>query len=320
MKHKLLPIAVCLFLAQTAGFSQSTINTATVHPAKAVKQSALLQASANHIQRQAQNIILPTAKTILNASPVSVTMAQQVAMNFYGQNSLHQASSATLAYTEKDNAGNPVYYVFNMNGSEGFVIVSAYKQLQPIIGYSNEGKPYVVPQEGSNFGFWMQKRKTEIIADMNIKNIAADAEIKDEWTSYINNKVPQSTQRSSRKATSTTFPSSTAYLVQSTWDQSPSPYNTYCPGGSVTGCVATAMAQIMRYWQYPASGQSSSSYNDATSAGYSQNYGTLSANYAHTYNWSKMTLTNPASKDTDLARLMSDCGISVDMDYSPSGS
>jgi PKD repeat protein len=78
--------------------------------------------------------------------------------------------------------------------------------------------------------------------------------------------------------------------------------------------VATAMSQIMRYWSYPAKGTGSSSYNSGAT------YGVLSANYNHPYRWANMPLTSPNSSDTDLARLMSDAGISVQMNYSPSGS
>ena len=158
----------------------------------------------------------------------------------------------------------------------------------------------------------MNKRSTEITTIRTMKLIATK-DITDEWTAYTNNTTYQSnTHTRTHKVLSSPFPSPTAYLVQSTVDQ-PAPYNDDCPGGSVTGCVATAMSQIMRYWSYPAHGTGSSSY----SAG---SYGTLTANYNHPYRWSNIPLSSPSSADTDLARLLSDAGISVDMSYSPSGS
>ncbi|HKC67765.1 MAG TPA: C10 family peptidase, partial [Bacteroidia bacterium] len=112
-------------------------------------------------------------------------------------------------------------------------------------------------------------------------------------------------------------------LVKTTWDQSPY-YNAMCPGTgnnkAVTGCVATAMAQIMRFWNYPAHGTGSSSYCDCTSGGFSVQNGTLTANYgATTYSWTAMPL-NVTSTNNAVATLMYQCGVSVDMDYSPSGS
>jgi len=249
---------------------------------------------------------------ILCASPVDMKTAQKVAQNFFGGVSSATVSSISLAYTETDGSGNAVYYVFNINGTGGFVIVSADDILHPIIGYSTEKRAYAIPVKGSNINYWMQKRKAEIIQNVTNK-VSATIDITNEWTSYINN-VPVT--RSTKRVTSSAFPSSTVYLVQSTWDQE-SPYWDDCPGPdtnrSVTGCVATAMNQIMRFWQYPATGQSSSSYN-------AYGYGILSAKYNHAYPWSSMPLVAPSTTDTALARSMSDAGISVEMGYSPTGS
>ena len=80
------------------------------------------------------------------------------------------------------------------------------------------------------------------------------------------------------------------------------------------------MAQIMRYWNYPAQGTGSSSYCDCKAQGFTNNYGTLSANYGvTTYNWANMPL-NLTTHNTDVATLNYHCGISVDMDYDPAGS
>ena len=77
----------------------------------------------------------------------------------------------------------------------------------------------------------------------------------------------------------------------------------------VTGCPATAMAQIMKYWNYPTQGAGIHSYNHPT-------YGTLSANFgATTYNWSGMP-NNVTSNNNAVATLMYHCGVAVDMQYS----
>jgi len=97
--------------------------------------------------------------------------------------------------------------------------------------------------------------------------------------------------------------------MTTTWSQSPY-YNALCPGGSVSGCVATAMAQIMKYWNYPAQGSGFHSYNHP-------NYGTLSANFGGTtYQWSSMP-NSVNSSNNAVATLMYHCGVSVDMNYSP---
>lgn len=258
-----------------------------------------------------------------NAGVVPTNVAQKVATNFYEQSSPKSASVLTLAHTESDVAGNALYYVYNVNQADGWVIVSAEDAARPIIGYCDHGQ-YVTPAPHTNIDFWMNYRKNELAyIRTNAKQIVPEVAI--EW-----NKYTTAANKSLKKPSS-----AGTYLCQSTWDQqySPYPYNYFCPpttkgainGNSVTGCVATAMSQIMRYWSYPAKGTGSHSYCDCSSSGYSQNYGTLSANFAHTYNWSVMTLvpagTNKVTTaDSDIARLMSDCGTSVEMDYSPSGS
>jgi len=272
---------------------------------------------------------------VATAGVVSQSTAQQVATNYYTQTFGTNVSTITLGYSENDANGTVAYYVFNINDNGGFVIVSAEDAGHPIIGIGNTGK-YVAPTgTNNNLDFWMKKRNAEI-TEMRNNKVVADAEVNDEWTSYINNKVPTVNKKPIPHKATSTFPSNTAYLVQSTWDQqyAPYPYNYFCPPNtkgstastqSVTGCVATAMAQIMRFWSYPPKGTGSSSYCDCTSGGFTNNYGTLAANYAHTYNWSAMVL-QPSStsavntSDTDIARVMSDCGTSVQMDYSPNGS
>jgi hypothetical protein len=109
-------------------------------------------------------------------------------------------------------------------------------------------------------------------------------------------------------------------LLTTTWDQG-DPYNQYCPlwytgERTVTGCVATAAAQIMKYWNYPASGQGSTSYtwnNGSTDQ-------TLSRDFSlSTYQWGLMKNNHtsgdtPAEKDA-VARLMVDIGYAFHMNY-----
>lgn len=104
-------------------------------------------------------------------------------------------------------------------------------------------------------------------------------------------------------------------LVPTQWSQL-SPYNQLCPAGCPTGCVATAAAQLMRYWSYPAFGKGSHSY---TSDG---GYGVLAADFAHTlYDWDNMppqlTASSSAAERTAVATLMYHVGVSVQMGYNP---
>ena len=109
-------------------------------------------------------------------------------------------------------------------------------------------------------------------------------------------------------------------LLSTTWDQG-NPYNMNTPlwytgERTVTGCAATAMAQILRYWNYPPAGQSSTSYN-WNNGSVNQ---TLSADFSSsTYNWSAMTNSygggSTADQKAAVAKLMSDVGIAFHMIY-----
>ena len=140
---------------------------------------------------------------------------------------------------------------------------------------------------------------TEQLTEIQQKNLASTPEITGAWQTY-------STGHFSKGLVTTLGP-----LVKTHWDQGDF-YNDSCPGGSVTGCVATMMAQLMKYWAFPTHGQGSHSYTS--------NYGLLSVNFANaTYKWSAMPY-EVTSPNAEVAKLMYHCGVSVDMNYSPYGS
>lgn len=284
--------------------------------------------------RKFTNLIVALTASIgaANATPVIQSVAQKVAVNYYSQNTAKTVLTSSLAYTQNDASGVPLYYIFNINDKDGWVIVTGEDASRPVLGYSTEGN-WVEPYKGTSIEFWMSYR-TKQLQYIRTNKISAAPEVTEEWSRYINNTKDT---KNYKKAMAAMGP-----LCQSTWDQqySPYPYNYFCPphtttitdaygnnynGQSVTGCVATTMSQVMRYWSYPTKGTGSHSYCDCTSNGNSNNWGTLSANFAHTYNWSAMTLSPTTTStvttaDTDIARLMSDCGISVEMDYGQQGS
>ncbi len=235
----------------------------------------------------------------LHAKPVDESTARLAAINFY--RSVAGASpSATLAFVElatlnSETPQEPValYYVFDM-GSDGFVIISADDNLLPVIGYSKER---VFPKESlpPHIAKWFEQYKAEIRYVLE-NDIAATDEIRSRWETLLSGET---------QATDALLEVNP--LLTTRWDQAPY-YNAYCPGGAVTGCVATAMAQIMKYWNYPQQGTGYHSYNE-------DDYGTLSANFgATTYNWSAMP-NAVFSPNNAVATLMYHCGVSVDMNY-----
>ncbi len=125
----------------------------------------------------------------------------------------------------------------------------------------------------------------------------------------------------------TRFKSNIDPLLKTTWNQY-APYNNLCPTHSngenyPTGCVATAISQIMKYHSYPTNGIGSHQYAFVPASGDGR---IISADFgATTYGWSKM-LDNyvegnyTEEEANEVATVMLHCGVSVDMQYTPTGS
>ena len=201
----------------------------------------------------------------------------------------------------------PLYHVFTMNGNGGFVIVSGDDVAKPVLGYSDEG---TFDETNPNLAYWMETLAQEI-AEAIEKDVPPDAEVKARW---------EALQRDYRISPQT----SGDYvdpLVKTKWNQS-APYNDLCPDISgtrtVSGCVATAMAQIMKYHRHPAT-------QTVTIPGYTTRTHKISVPAIPaptTYGWSDMTdtYTLPAAgvSASAVATLMYHCGVSVEMDYQTS--
>lgn len=246
------------------------------------------------------------------AKQVDENTAKQVGQNFLttrtNSQSLSSGTTLNLVYSVKSKANSSIasmqaityFYVFN-SGTNGFVMVSGDDIVTPILGYSDEGAfdPNNIPPNAAK---WFEGYKNQI--RFAIENeMQATNEISTEWQ----NLKDANASSSSARAASSVNP-----LIQTKWNQLPY-YNALCPGGSVTGCVATAMAQVMKFWNYPANGSGFYSYNHST-------YGTLSANFGSTtYQWSSMP-NIVSSSNNAVATLMYHCGVSVDMNYSPQSS
>ena len=257
-----------------------------------------------------KNILLVTALllgiTAMQAKPVDVAKAQRLGQNYINhkaQLAKNAAHSLDLAYTFRADNGTATSYVFNFDG--GFVVVSADDTYHPILGYSDHG-PFDYNNAPDGLLFMLGELNREI-AQCVAENISMTSDVARQWENLENFGC-----LSSEKNIALVGP-----LVQSKWDQM-APYNMYTPNGYPTGYVATAMAQLMRYWEWPVRGTGSHSY---------QWHGqTLSANFGETtYDWANMLYNYGIGTVTQqnkeaVAVLMSHCGISVDMSYASDGS
>ncbi len=265
-------------------------------------------------------IILLFLVTNSFAGLVEINKAKIVAVNFYKERALKidNFSSESIKITKEtivtDKNNLAVYYIFTIGNEKGYILVSAESNVTPVLAYSFEVDfPYNKDIPALN---WITNSYKNEIENARVNNIIASPEIAVLWATYSN----------SNKSTSSVN-QVLPILGTINWDQS-CYYNALCPANTdqaycnhnPTGCVATAMAQIIKYNAYPTTGSGSYSYNHLTANGYSNNYGTLSANFAATtYNYSAMpNVVNSANNS--VATLMSHCGIAVGMSYDANGS
>ncbi len=237
-----------------------------------------------------------------HADWVSESMAKIVGRNFIASVGFPGAdtSSITLEYKiQFGNTGVASLYIFNV-GKSGFVVVSGNDVVQPILGFSDrntfDGKNHS-PATGNWLGGYA--RQIEYAFE---SNVAPTSAITNEWNEL------KTSERAFRNKTTGVAP-----LIATHWDQGKN-YNVLCPydvlqkTNVVTGCVATAMAQIMKYWNWPRSGCGSHQYTDALYGNHYLNFGAVK------FEWNKMD-TLPYSPDTAVAQLMYCAGVGVDMQY-----
>lgn len=254
--------------------------------------------------------------TGLYAGNVSIHKARIVATNYINYlNSQHQAGinpdwNANSQPYVLIQEGNPVFYTFNTN--PGFIIISAEDAFTPVIGYSFEGS-FDLERASENYRSFIDAYVEQILY-IRHQGLTAEPDVAQEWQELSSDKLPSSwSDRDNRNV---------APLLSSTWDQG-SPYNMLCPedpagpgGHTWVGCVATAMAQIMYYWRYPATGEGSHCYMP-----WNYSYGTQCADFGNTeYAWDGMINSIDYSNALPNAELQYHCAVSVDMGFSPDGS
>mgnify|MGYP002854472591 CR=1 FL=1 len=245
-------------------------------------------------------IILSALVLPIWAQQIDETEARQRAEAFLEQRgkALHapalRKAAKSRGTTGGDADGAAVYYLFNVGSNEGFVIVSGDDRAAAILGYADSGS---ISEDDMPDGLrYMLDGYAEEVAALRDTDIGHD-------------------RRQPRRSASVR--TAIAPLVTTQWDQD-APYWNLCPaiGGTqcVTGCVATAMAQVMRYHQWPTA---------ATTAipGYTSRNGkhTLEALDATTFDWANMTATySTSATDTPadaVAKLMQYCGWALQMNY-----
>ncbi|MBQ9587696.1 MAG: C10 family peptidase [Bacteroidales bacterium] len=234
------------------------------------------------------------------AGPVDNKTAALAAKNFM---TLRTGSTCSASLTDLSSRWQFSHLYLFLPGNGGFVITAADDAARPILAYSLSGSfnPDAIPASLLPI---LEQYDSEIAAARRAK-----APADPEWEQLLAGKWPAGGPSGRKDG----LPDSVGPLVQTQWFQM-SPYNNLCPSGCMTGCVATAAAQLMRYWAFPAFGKGSHSYS--SDAG----YGVLTADFAHThYDWDNMparvTTASPEVQQNAVATLMYHVGVSVQMGY-----
>lgn len=229
-------------------------------------------------------LLLALGYSPLQAKRITQWQAQQQAYSFWGKQMPQKAKAKSRAATTASRSD--AYYVFN-NDAGGFVIIAGDDAVTPVLGYTSTGS-------------------------FDAENLPDG--LKDLLKSYERQiAVLGDSYQANQTATRAAF-TGEKLLKTAEWNQY-APFNKYTPNNYVTGCVATAGAIVMKHHGYPAKGTGSHSYT--------WNGKTLTANFEHDYDWANMPakydVTNDAAFD-GVARLMSDLGVAVEMQYAKSGS
>lgn len=253
--------------------------------------------------------LLPTLALLgltASAQCVDTDQAQVIAASFFqshrqGPARAQSTVAPVLAYTA-ETEGTPSFYVFNRSETaQGFVIINADSATDmPIIGYS-ETSSFDPDNLPDNFRWWLEQYEGNGVAKAPLR-------------------APQ--HRADQGP-----------LLRTQWAQE-EPFNSAIRDTKgdqylfVTGCTATSMAQIMKYYEYPTRGTGSNTYT----VHYTNGDLSFSANFgATTYDWASMLDVyekdfegNPKNYNTTqanaVAKLMFHAGVAEGVAYSSESS
>ena len=251
----------------------------------------------------------------LMAGPVDQQKAQKLGAKFLSTTAISERNAdIQLQLVSAALNRNAIdYYVFNVSNGEGFVIVAGDDRVKPILAYSTRGK-FDPNDLADGFQFTLDGFREEI-QYVREHNLSATPDITAEWR-----RVSETGSLNRDGSTRTVVEP----LCQTIWNQN-YPFNSQCPedpdgnGGHVyAGCVATAMAQVMKFHDWPDHGTGSHSYHP-------QGYAQQNANFGETeYHFELMPLALDSTSTEEeifyIAQFQHHCGIAVNMQYSPDGS
>lgn len=286
-------------------------------------------------------VILPLGQAVVSGAPTTALQAQQVVQGWLHVDSrpfsvLAEGQTILRVDTHLDEQGTPAYHIVNLY-PQGFVIVSADDNLEPIVGFAARGTFDPSPENplGALVSRDMPGRLQALHTMQRLQGIeAVENEEHGKWallTAAADHPSMESPGGSFGESFATLASISdirVAPLVASRWSQTSEGgqpcYNYFAPNAYPCGCVATAMSQLMRFHQFPTDPVGTGSFDiyvdsvkqtDSLRGGDGQ---------GGAYDWTSMVL-DPDGSTTDAQRqaigaLCHDAGLSVNMSYGPNGS
>lgn len=247
-------------------------------------------------------IIAFTVLSAVNAQPVSIQAALEKAQRFMPQKDFETQRSLKVR-GKSDRSPNAYYYVFNDKKNGGFVLVSGDERTEDIIGYSHTGF-FDTEDLPSNVSWWLN-------GYMQILESLPQQEAKGN-----EHEIARRSSANGENSKATIAP-----LLKTKWGQG-APFNDKCPlvneEPCLTGCVATAVAQVMKYYGLPTSSKATYKYRTLT------HRILMPALPATEFDWNNMLNEydeeSPYAAKETVATLMLYCGCVLSMDYTPEGS
>ncbi|MCJ7777185.1 MAG: C10 family peptidase [Sedimentisphaerales bacterium] len=268
------------------------------------------------------------------ARPATVKEAEKIVKGWLKSNSQPLGTpigwQIAAVETFTNETDEPIYYIVYLQPS-GFVIVSSDDLLEPIIGFSEDGIYDPSPQNplGALVTQDLKGRLAKVKADQNPQKEIGYLTLSDAQSKWYNliTVAEVSKDNISSLSLSKTSDIRVAPLIQSKWAQTDvcnkNCFNYYIPNYPC-GCVATAMAQLMRYHRHPTAGIGKHSFTFKID-GRPRRAETLGGDgLGGAYNWDNMVLIPDCTISNiqlqAIGALCYDAGISVEMEYTADGS
>ena len=246
-----------------------------------------------------------TSLAIMSATTLALLAApltpEQALRRVQGNSALKMPSksgtSMKLSFSMQTQKGEPAVYIFDRPASSGYLIVSADDTATPLLGYADSGS-FDANNMPPQLEWWLSEYASQI-------DYASANGIKNTYAPIANKKE-------------------IAPLVKTKWNQG-TPYNNLCPSVNnvkcPSGCVATAMAQVMKFWNYPDVGTGRVTAT-LPSGGTGEGFINLAQK---PFDWNNMIDSYSGYDYTNeqgnaVATLMQAAGYAAKMNYAPGGS